>query len=231
MRILLKISWESLKWQREFWIEPEMVEKMALIIKDIVDSWVELAIVVWGGNIYRWWDLIKSWVDASDSHNLSMLSTVFNWVVLKNFLHKIWVDSIVMDCNWVNFTYAYSKDEAKRYLQEKKVVIFTGWTWNPYFTTDSWWVLRSLEIEADFMIKATRVDWVYDSDPEKNTNAKFYEEITYDEVLQKNLKVMDLTAIVLAKENNLKLKVVNLNKSWAILKAIDWKKEGTLIKA
>jgi len=228
-KILLKISWESLKGQKEFWVEPEMLEKMALVIKEIVNLWVELTIVVGGGNIYRWWDLIKSWVKPVDSHSLSMLSTVFNWVVLKNFLEKVGLKSVVMDPNWINFVEKYSKNKAIDYLENNYVVILTGWTWNPYFTTDSGWVLRSLEIWADFMIKATRVDWVYDSDPEKNKDAKFYEKISYDEILQKNLKVMDLTAIILAKENNLKLKVVNINKKEDILKCISWEQAWTSI--
>lgn len=229
MKVLLKISGESLKWEKSFWIDESMVSKVANTIKEVKDSWAWLAIVIWGWNIYRGWDLIKAWVDPSDSHNLSMLSTVFNGVVLKNFLEKLWVKTVVMNSNWVDFVEKYSKDRAKKFLEEDYVVIFTWWTWNPYFTTDSGWVLRALETGCDFMIKATRVDWVYDSDPEKNPDAKLFEDISYDEVLEKQLKVMDLTAIVLAKENNLKVKVVNLSKKDSVLKAVSWKKEWTVI--
>ena len=221
-RILLKISWESLKWEKQFWMDSNMMEKMAELIKEIVEKGIELAIVVGWWNIYRGWDLIKTWVAPADSHNLSMLSTVFNGVVLKNFLEKKWVYSVVMNCNWVDFVEKYAKDKAINYLKEKKVVIFTWWTWNPYFSTDTGWVLRSLEVQADFMIKATRVDGVFDSDPEKNPNALMFEKISYDEVIEKQLKVMDLPAIILAKDNNLSLKVVNINNKEAILKTISW---------
>lgn len=229
MKILLKISGEALKWNKDFGIDDVVAKNVASMIKEIKNTWVRLAIVIGWWNIYRWWNLIQAWVEAADSHNLSMLSTVFNWVVLKNFLEQIWIETVVMDPNGVKFVETYSKENAKKYIDEGKVVIFTGWTWNPYFTTDTGWVLRALEIGADFMIKATRVDWVYDSDPEKNPSAKMFEEISYSEVLEKDLKVMDLTAIVLAKENNLKVRVVNLFKDKALLNAVKWKKEGSII--
>ena len=187
MRVLLKISGEALKWERDFWIDPDFVTSVVSKIKEIKDKNIELAIVVWWWNIYRWWDLIKSWVNSSDSHSLSMLSTIFNWVVLKNFLEKVWIDSIVMDPNWINFVEAYSKNKAISCLNEWKIVICTWWTWNPYFTTDTGWVLRSLELKCDMMIKATKVDWIYDKDPVKHTDAIFFENIWYDEVISKNL--------------------------------------------
>lgn len=229
MRILLKISGEALKWKKDFWFEEVMVEKVALMIKQIKDMWIWLAIVVWGWNIYRGWTLIEAWVNPADSHNLSMLSTVFNWVVLKNFLEKIGVDSIVMDSNWINFVSNYYKDSAIRYINKGVITIFTGWTWNPYFSTDTAWVLRALELDCDFMIKATRVDWIYDCDPEKNKNAKFFEEISYHNILADELNVMDLAAIDIAKNNNLVLKVANLFKPGAIMRVIKWEKEGTTI--
>jgi uridylate kinase len=230
MRVLLKISWEALKWEKEFWIDSEFTQETVKKIKEIREKWTELAIVIWWGNIYRWSDLIKSWVDSSDSHNLSMLSTVFNWVVLKNFLEQAWLKAVVMDPNGINFVEAYSKDKAREYIEEWYIVICTWWTWNPYFTTDTWWVLRSLELNCNMMIKATKVDWIYDSDPVSNPDAKFFEEISYDEVISKNLRIMDQTAVSLAKESNLILKVVNLAKQWAIISAIDGKKEGSVIK-
>lgn len=229
MKVLLKISWESLKWKKEFWIDPQYVENISKIIADIKNKWHELYIVVWGWNIYRWWSLIESWVNASDSHNLSMLSTVFNWVILKNFLEQLWIKSIVMSPLGINFIEEYSKDKAQKLWNEWNIVIFTGWTWNPFFTTDSGGVLRSIELWIDIMIKATRVDWVYDKDPEKYSDANFIENITYDNVIRQDLKVMDMTAIILAKENNLNLKVVNINTKNSILDAIEGKKVGTTI--
>ena len=229
MRILLKISGESLKWEKDFGFDEKMVEKVANMIKEIKEMWVWLAIVVWGGNIYRGGNLIEAWVNSADSHNLSMLSTVFNWVVLKNFLEKLWLDSVVMDPNGIKFVTPYNKNDAIRYIKDGIITIFTGWTWNPYFSTDTGWVLRALELDCDFMIKATRVDWIYDSDPEKNPWAKFFEEISYHDVLAHELKVMDLSAIDIAKNNNLVLKVANLFKPWAIVRVVKWEKEGTTI--
>ena len=229
MRVLLKISGEALKWEKDFWIDVKYVLDIVSRIKEIHEKNIELAIVVWWWNIYRWSDLIKSWVDSSDSHNLSMLSTVFNGVVLKNFLEQAWLQSVVMDPNWINFVEKYNKNIAREYLECGKIVICTWWTWNPYFTTDTGWVLRSLELSCDMMIKATKVDGIYDKDPIKYSDAVFFENITYDEVTAKNLRIMDQTAVSLAKENNQILKVVNMSKSWAILKAIEGEKEGSTI--
>jgi len=229
MRVLLKISGEALKWEKDFWLDPKFVTEVVWKIKNIKEKNIELAIVVWWGNIYRWSDLIKNWVDSSDSHNLSMLSTVFNWVVLKNFIEQVWLKAVVMDPNWINFVEKYNKNIARDYLENDKIVICTWWTWNPYFTTDTWWVLRSLELNCDMMIKATKVDGIYDKDPITNPDAKFFEKISYDEVIAQNLKIMDQTAVSLAKESKQILKVVNMSKAWAILKAIEWKKEWTTI--
>jgi uridylate kinase len=229
MRILLKISGESLKWEKDFWIDPDYVENISKIIEEIKNNNHELAIVVWWGNIYRWGNLIKTWVNPSDSHSLSMLSTVFNWVVLKNFLDKIWLKSIVMSPLWINFIEQYSRNKADILLKKGHVVIFAWWTGNPFFTTDSWWVLRSIELGMELMIKATRVDWVYTKDPEEYSTAKFIKKITYQEIINKDLKVMDQTAIILAKENNLNLKVVNINNQWSIIEAINWWEVWTII--
>ncbi len=229
MRVLLKISWEALKWEKDFWIDPVFSMDVVSKIKEIYDKNIELAIVIWWGNIYRWSNLISSWVNPADSHNLSMLSTVFNWVVLKNFLEQVWINSVVMDPNWIKFLEQYNKNKAIGYLENKKIVILTWWTWNPYFTTDTWWVLRSLELKCDMMIKATKVDGIYDKDPVKFDDTKFYENISYTEVIEKNLKILDQTAVSLAKENNQIIKVVKLSKNWAVLRAILWENEGSII--
>lgn len=229
-RIMLKISGEALKWEKEFWINSKSVEELSKRIKNIKKLWIELVIVLGWWNIYRWWNLIKEWVSPADSHNLSMLSTVFNWVVLQNFLNKSWVDSIVLDPNWINFIEQYEKNKAKRFLESWKVVICVGWTGNPYFTTDSWWVLRALELDCNFMIKATKVDWVYDKDPITNYDAILFDEISYNDFISKELKVLDTNSIVLAKENSLKIKVLNFYDETSIVKAIKWEKIWTDIK-
>lgn len=229
MRILLKISGEALKWEKDFWIDPIFVKNVVSKIKSIYEKNIELVIVVWWWNIYRWSNLISAWVNSSDSHNLSMLSTVFNWVVLKNFLEKEGIISVVMDPNWINFVEKYSKNVAIEHLNNWKIVICTWWIWNPFFTTDTGWVLRALELNCEMMIKATKVDWIYDKDPVKYNDAIFIEKLTYDEVIFKNLKILDQTAICLAKENKMVLKVINLSKENAIINVINGKNEGSTI--
>ncbi|MDP2090013.1 MAG: UMP kinase [Candidatus Gracilibacteria bacterium] len=229
MRILLKISGEALKGEKEFGIDPDFTKNVVKIIKEIYDKGIQIAIVIGGGNIYRGGSLISAGVNPADSHNLSMLSTVFNGVVLKNFLEKDGIDSVVMDPNGINFVEDYSKNNALKYLKEGKIVICTGGIGNPYFTTDTGGVLRSLELDCEMMIKATKVDGVYDKDPMKFDDAVFYEKISYEEVINKNLKILDQNAVALAKDNNVKIKVVNISKSGAVLRAVIGEKEGSLI--
>ncbi len=229
MKILLKISWEALKWEKSFWIDENYVEKLAKKIKKIKDLWNQIWIVIGWGNIYRGSDLIKAWVNPSDSHNMSMLSTVFNWMVLKNFLENIWLKSEVLDPLGINFLENYEKYKAKNLLENWVITIFVWWTWNPYFSTDTAWVLRALEIWADFMIKATKVDWIYTKDPKKYDDAEFLEKVSYDEFLEKNYEIMDQTAVILAKENNLKIKIVELFKENSILNIISWVSEWSEI--
>lgn len=229
MRILLKISWEALKWEKDFWIDPSCVQEVVSKIKNLKEKNIELAIVIWWWNIYRWSNLISAWVNSADSHSLSMLSTVFNGVVLKNFLNEAWIDAVVMDPNWINFVETYNKNIAKKYLEEKKIVICTWWTWNPYFTTDTGWVLRALELWCEVIVKATKVDWVYDKDPIKHNNAKFFEKISYNQFIEKDLKIMDTTAVVLAKENNLPIKVISLLKEKFLYEMIVDEKKWTVI--
>lgn len=228
-RVLLKISWEALKWEREFWIETSFVEDVVRKIKEVHDRWIDLAIVIWGGNIYRGSNLIASWVNPADSHNMSMLSTVFNGLVLKNFLEKVGIDSVVMNPLGINFLEKYRKENAKKCLEEKKIVICVWGTGNPYFTTDTAWVLRALELDCDMIVKATKVEGLYDKDPEKYSDASFIEKTSYKEVIQKNLKIMDQTAFSLAAWESLPIKLVNFNKEGAILRACLWEKEGSEI--
>lgn len=229
MRILLKISWDAFSGDSWFWIDSSSASKLAKKIKKVYDTWVEIIIVLGWWNIYRWKDLILSWVNPADSHNMSMLSTVFNWITLKNFLSEKWLDSIVLDSLWIKFLEKYNKDNAIGYLESKKIVICVWWTWNPYFTTDSGGVLRALETKCDFMIKATKVDWVYDKDPMKYKDAKFIKSISFDEFISKNLKVLDPMSVALAKDNSFHIRVINLSKKDSILNVVEGKKEGTLI--
>ena len=181
-RILLKISGEALS-SESLAIDPVKAESVAQMIQDIKKTWLELVIVLGGWNIYRWSKLISAGLNPADSHNMSMLSTVFNGVTLKNFLEKIWEDVVVMDALHVEFLETYSSIWAKKYVEQWKIVICSSGTGAPFFTTDTGWVLRALETNCDAMIKLTQVDGVYDSDPKTNPAAKKYESISYDEFL------------------------------------------------
>ncbi len=228
MRVLLKVSWEALAWEKWVWLDYVMLDKVSEMIKEINKKWIELGIVVGAWNFIRWAEVVN--LDRCNADNMWMLAININAIALADILSKKWIEvkqvnSFAID--WISDR--FNKPKTIKNLKKWQVVIFGGWTWNPYFTTDTAWVLRALEIEADMMIKATKVDWVYDKDPKKFSDAKFIKKASYNEVITKNLKVMDATAISLAKENNMLIKVVNLYKKNAILNAILWDNEWTTI--
>ncbi len=232
MRVLLKISWEALAWWNSGWLDYVMLDEVCETVKWLIDKKIEVWIVVWAWNFIRGAEIEKINIDRCNADNMGMLAININTIALADVLSRKWiqvktVNSFAID--WV--AERFNKPKALKGLSKWKVVIFWGWTWNPYFTTDTAWVLRALEIEADMMIKATKVDGVYTKDPIKYNDAEFIKNATYDEIITKNLRVMDSTAIALAKDNNLILKVVSLYDEWAILKAILWKDEGTTISS
>lgn len=228
-RILLKISGESLKGARDFGIDPIAASKVAKTIQELRATGAQIAIVTGGWNIYRWGDLIQAWMKPADSHNLSMLWTVINGWALKNFLHNIDIPAVTMNSLDIKFDESYNKDIAKKYLEQWSVVICTGGTGTPYFSTDTGWVLRALELECDMMIKATKVDGIYDKDPMKHSDAKKFDSISYDEVLEKGLKILDATAVCLASENTLPIKVVHMEQTSDIIAAINNEMVGSTI--
>ena len=232
MRVLLKISWEALAWWNSWWLDYVMLDEVCETIKKLVDKKIEVWVVVWAGNFIRWSEIEQINIDRCNADNMWMLAININTIALADVLSRKWVwvktvNSFAID--WV--AERFNKPKALKWLSKWKVMIFGWWTWNPYFTTDTAWVLRALEIEADMMIKATKVDWVYTKDPVKYNDAEFIKNATYDEVITKNLKVMDSTAIALAKDNKLLLKVVSLYDDSAILKSILWKDEWTTISS
>lgn len=230
MRVMLKISWEALQWDREHWIDPTFLEKLAYEIKEISDKWVEIAIVLGWGNIFRWVAWAANWIDRTAADYMWMLATVMNWVAMSDAIEKAWmVARLVSALDIPEVWEKYIKRRAERHLEKWRIVISVAWTWNPYFTTDSAWVLRWLELNCDMVIKATKVDWVFDKDPMTNADAVLIKKASFKDVITKEIKVMDHTAITLAKEWNLTVKVVNLYKKWAILRAINWEDEGTTI--
>lgn len=227
-RILLKISWEALSHDGNS-IHPNKAQAVAEMIQEIRNTGVEVVIVLGGGNIYRGSNLISAGVDAADSHNMSMLSTVFNAVTLKNFLEKIGVDAVVMDALHVEFLETYSAIKAREYIKDGRVVIASSGGGTPFFTTDTTWVLRALELHCDIMIKLTKVDGVYDSDPVKNPDAKKIDALSYNDFISQDLKVLDQTAIIMARDNSLPIYVAQLWSTHYITGIIAGKSVGTKI--
>lgn len=227
-RILLKISGEALS-NKDVAIDANKTRELAQMIQDIKSSWLELVIVLWGWNIYRWSSLIKAWVDPADSHNMSMLSTVFNAVTLKNFLEKIGEKVSILDPLHVEFLETYTAVKARKKIREWQTIICTCGTGSPFVTTDTGGVLRSLETHCDAMIKLTQVDGVYDSDPKTNLDAKKYDHISYDDFITQDLKVLDQTWIIMARDNNLPIYVTKLWNTQDILDMLGGKNIGTKI--
>lgn len=231
MKILLKISWEALEWARDHWIDPKFMKKLATEIKEIQDSWVGIAIVLWWWNIFRGVAWAANWMDRTAADYMWMLATIMNWIAMQDALWSVWCETRLMSALDIPEVWEkYIKAKWIRHMQKWRIIICVAWTWNPYFTTDTAWVLRALELECDIMIKATKVDWVYDKDPIKNPDAVFLKNINYDDVIKKDIKVMDQTWIALAKEWKLKLKIVNLFKPQAILRSCKWEDEWTTIE-
>ena len=221
MRILLKLSGEALAWWWNNAYDKATLDNFVKTIKDLQKENIEIAIFIWWWNIFRWVDGESLEIDRVSRDYMWMLATVMNGIALSEYLQKSWINSKLLtataiDCIWERF----DKKKATSYLENKNVVILAGWMWSPYFTTDTGWVLKALETESDMIIKLTMVDGIYNKDPKKFTDAVMYKKVSYDEVLEKRLKVMDAAAIALARDNNLVLKVVNLSKSWALKKAI-----------
>jgi len=227
-RILLKISGESLS-KDGISIHPDKALELVNLIQEIQSLWHELVIVLGWWNIYRGSSLIKAWVDPADSHNMSMLSTVFNGVTLKNFLEKIGIQSVVMDALQVEFLESYSAIRAREYLKAWKVVICTSGWGTPFFTTDTTWVLRALELHCEAVFKLTQVDGVYDCDPKTHPDAQRFDTISYNDFLKKDLKVLDQTAIIMARDNMLPLFVAELSNTENIIRVIQGSWRATKI--
>ena len=221
MRVLLKISWEALSWGEDSGLDFEVLDDVCSMIKDLSRHNIEVWIVVWAWNFIRWAEIEKLKIDRCNGDNMWMLATNINAIAISDVLAKKGIDNKIVNSFSIDWIVdRFNKVKAEKDLSKWRVVIFGWGTWNPYFTTDTSWVLRALEIEADLMIKATKVNWVYDKDPMKFHDALLLKELTYDEVLSNNLRVMDYTAIALAKENKLKLIVCNMAEEWAVLDCI-----------
>ena len=230
-RILLKLSGEALLGDRSHGIDPNTINKYSIEIKSIVDLGVEVSIVIGGGNIFRGLSGANNGIDRVQGDYMGMLATVINGLALQSSLEKIGLQTRLQTAiNMEAIAEPYIKRKAVRHLEKKRIVIFGAGTGNPFFTTDSAAVLRAIEIEADVILKGTRVDGIYNDDPEINKNAIKFNELEYDEAISKNLKIMDSTAFTLSKENKLPIIVFDINKTGNLKKIIEGKIIGTKVK-
>ena len=229
-RILLKLSGEALIGNKNFGIDSNKLENYSNEIKNIQNLGIEVAIVIGGGNIYRGIESEKTGIDRVQGDYMGMLATVINCMALQSFLEKIGCDTrLLSGFNIDQVCEPFIRRKAIRHLEKNRIVIFGAGLGKPYFTTDSTASLRAIEIEADIVLKGTRVDGVYNSDPEKSSSAKKFNERSFDDVYKKNLNIMDMTAFTLCKENNLPIIVFDMNKPGNLIKIIEGKKIGTLI--
>ena len=228
-RILLKLSGEALVGDKARGIDPEILIKYSNEIKKIYDKGVEIAIVIGGGNIYRGFNN-EFKIDRVQGDYMGMLATLINGLALQNTLENIGIPTRLQSAINVNkVAEPYIKRKALRHLDKKRIVIFSAGTGNPYFTTDSAAVLRAIEIEADVILKGTRVDGIYNEDPNKNSDAFKFEKITFKEAISKGLKIMDTTAFTLSHENKLPIIVFDMNQEDNLLKVLNGENVGTLV--
>lgn len=230
-RILLKLSGEALSGaDKKQVIDFDILQQFAQEVKTIVDAGVQVAVVIGGGNIFRGASVEKSGIDRVQGDHMGMLATVINSMAIQSSLEKFgMVTRLLSAIKMEQVAEPMIRRRAVRHLEKGRIVIFGAGTGNPYFTTDSAGALRAIEINADAVLKGTRVDGIYTADPEKDPTATRYEKISYDEALAKNLKIMDLTAFALCKENDLPIIVFDMNKPGNLLRLINGESVGTLV--
>ena len=229
-RILLKLSGEALMGERQYGIDPDRLAEYAQDIKTITDQGVEVAIVIGGGNIFRGVAGASKGMDRVQGDYMGMLATVINGLALQGALEDADIPTRLQTAIKINeVAEPFIRRKAMRHLEKGRVVIFGGGTGNPYFTTDSAAVLRAIEIEADVILKGTRVDGIYNADPEKDSKAIKFDTISFDDVLQQGLKVMDTTAFTLSQENELPIIVFDMNTVGNLLKVVAGEKIGTTV--
>ncbi len=230
-RILLKLSGEELMGDEGFGIDPKVLDRMALEIGQLVGIGVQVGLVIGGGNLFRGAALNAAGMERVTGDHMGMLATVMNALAMRDALERTNISSHVMSSIPMSGVVEhYDRRRALRYIKDGDVVIFAAGTGNPFFTTDSAACLRAIEINADVVLKATKVDGVYSADPMLDSNAELYAHLTYDQVLDKKLGVMDLTAICLCREHNMPLRVFRMSKQGALLNLVVGGTEGTLIE-
>ena len=230
-RVLLKISGEALMGEQEFGIDPAIVKRVSEEIAEVVNAGVEVGLVVGGGNIFRGVSLASGGMERAAADHMGMLATVINALSMQDGLERAGMTVRVMSALPIHQVCEdYARRRAIRHLEKGRVVILAAGTGNPFFTTDSAATLRGIELNAELVMKATKVDGVYSADPMKDPTAKRYSRLTFDEVLDKKLGVMDLTAIVLCRDHNMPLKVFDMNKPGALMRVMQGEDEGTLVE-
>lgn len=229
-RILLKLSGEALMGERNYGIDPSRLELYASEIKEVLDLGVEVAVVIGGGNIFRGVAGASNGMDRVQGDHMGMLATIINGLALQAALEDAGLETRLQSAIKINeVAEPFIRRRAMRHLEKGRVVIFGGGTGNPYFTTDSAAVLRAIEIEADVILKGTRVDGIYTSDPEKDKTATKFDKISFKDVLSRGLKVMDSTAFTLSQENELPIVVFDMNKKGNLLKIVSGENIGTVV--
>ena len=229
-RILLKLSGEALMGDAEYGIDPNILNRIAGEIKELKSAGIEVGIVVGAGNYFRGSGLAASGIDRVTADQMGMVATIINSLAMQDAIERLGLYARVMSAIQINQVCEdFIRRRAVRHLEKGRIVIFAAGTGNPFFTTDSAASLRAVEINADLLIKATKVDGVYSADPVKDKSATRYQTLEYDEVIERKLAVMDTTAVVLCRENNMPLRVLDMMKSGALMRAARGMDEGTLV--
>ena len=229
-RILVKLSGEALMGSGDYGIEPAVIKRIAGELQAIREMGVQLAVVIGGGNIFRGAGLARAGMDRVAADHMGMLATVMNALAMQDALESLGMHARVMSAIRINEVCEdYIRRRAVRHLEKGRIAIFAAGTGNPFFTTDTAAALRAIEIEADVLLKATKVDGVYSDDPTRNPNAVHYAHLTYDKVLNDKLNVMDATAIVMCRDNHLPLRVFNLNNSGDLTRIVRGEEVGTVV--
>ena len=229
-RVLLKLSGEALMGNEAYGIDPEVIDRLAAEISELNKRSAEVAVVIGGGNIFRGTGLAARGIDRATADHMGMLATIMNSLAMQDALERIEIHARVMSALKINQVCEdYIRRRAVRHLEKGRVVILAAGTGNPFFTTDSAASLRAIEINAELLIKATKVDGVYSSDPVKNNDAIRYETLNYDDVIERKLGVMDTTAVVLCRENKIPLRILDMTKPGVLLRAAMGENEGTLV--
>jgi uridylate kinase len=229
-RILLKLSGESLMGDKDFGLDPKMLQQYANDIKSAVDMGIQVAIVIGGGNIYRGMNESETGIERAQGDYMGMLATVINGIALQSIIEKVGIKTRLLTAiKMEQIAEPYIRRRAIRHLEKGRVVIFGAGTGNPYFTTDTAGSLRAVEINADVILKGTRVNGIYTADPEKDVTATKFDTISFKEVISKNLKVMDMTAFTLCQENNLPIVVFDMNTPGNLKKIVSGENIGTIV--